>query len=158
MNPEREDGLSDFIKSVDEMIAGHFAVDALSKLRDSKACEVKDWAAAERILEQLIRSSIVHARSQVAGRTTGTMTFDQAMDAVRAGAKVTRPSWDILCLVAINVSIDDEERPIFFWKLDNCDGTFSGDGWPYKPTDEDRASTDWMLYQRPQDNWVELDF
>jgi len=151
--------LSDFLKSVDDMIARFFATDAVRELERSETCEVKDYAATEKILEQLIRSSIAHARSQVDGRKPGTMTFDEAMRLVRArDALVTRPSWNIFCLLAINDSIDDEEKPIFFWRLDNCDGTLTGDGWPYNPTDEDRAATDWMSYQAPQDNWIELDF
>jgi len=153
INPERGDGLSDFIKSVDDMIARHFAADAISELGRSTTCEVKDWAATVRILEQLIRCSIAHARSQVARRKPGTMTFDQAMQVARTNTMVTRPSWNIFCAIAPN----EEEGTLLFWKLDNCDGTFSGTGFPYKPTDEDRAATDWMFYQAPQDNWVELD-
>jgi hypothetical protein len=82
------------------------------------------------------------------------MTFDQAMQVARTNAMVTRHSWDIFCAITPH----EEDRALFFWKLDNCDGTFSGNGWSYKPSAEDRAATDWMLYQAPQDNWVELDF
>lgn len=82
------------------------------------------------------------------------MTFGQAMQVARTDAMITRPSWNIFCAIAPHA----EDGSLFFWKFDNCDGTFSGDGWPYKPTDEDRAATDWMIYQAPQENWVELDF
>lgn len=149
--------MSHFLKSIDDMIASEFTADALHELSYRQACDIKDRDVAEKILDTLIRCAIAHARMQVDARKPGTMTFDQAMEAARAGTKVTRPSWDILCLIAMNDSIDDEEKPILFWKLDNYDGTFTGDGWPYNSTDEDRAATDWMLYQSPQDNWVELD-
>ena len=136
------------------MIARHFAPDAARELAQSGTWEIKDYAATEKILEQLIRCSIAHARSQVDGRKPGTMTFDQAMQVARTGAMITRPSWNIFCAIASH----EEAGSLFFWKLDNCDGTFSGDGWAPTPSDEDRAATDWMLYQAPQENWVELDF
>lgn len=137
------------------MIARHFAFDALRELMNTAACDVKDSIATERILRQLIRSSINHARSQVDGRKTGTMTFHEAMRLVhtRDDAMVTRPAWDILRAVVL-----DDERSLSDLKLDNCDGNFTGVGKPFTPTDEDRTATDWMLYQAPQDNWVELYF
>jgi hypothetical protein len=154
MGREQENHLSDFIESIDDMIARHFAFDAISELRSARACEIKDWAAAERILGQLIRISIAHARSQVAGRKTGTMTFDEAMRLVRRqNAMVTRPAWNIFCCVRRS-----GDGSITFWRLDNCEGGLSGNGWPYKPTNEDRGATDWMFYQTPDENWVELDF
>jgi hypothetical protein len=76
--------LSHFIQSVDAMIAHAFAFDAIRELRDTKACDVKDWTATERILNQLVRTSIAHARSQADGRKSGTMTFDEAMGIVPA--------------------------------------------------------------------------
>jgi hypothetical protein len=82
------------------------------------------------------------------------MTFEQAMRMARRDAKVTRPSWGILRAVTLGgdgKSLDD-------MILDNTDGFRSGDGRPYAPTAEDRAATDWMLYQTPDENRVELDF
>jgi len=82
------------------------------------------------------------------------MTFDEAIGLVHTGnAMVTRPAWDIFCCLRLNY-----DGSLGYWKLDNCDGGWSGHGWPHTPTDEDRAATDWMLYQAPQDNWVELNF
>lgn len=83
------------------------------------------------------------------------MTFDQAMEMARSpGVLVTRRSWEISCGIR-----PDEEGSIFYWKLDNCDGLPSGNGWPYEPADEDRAATDWNALGRPRRrNWIELDF
>ena len=145
--------MSGFIESVDDMIARHFSFDAITELRDNGVCEIKDWAATEKIIQQLIRTSIAHARKQAEGRKTGTMTFDEAMQLVLTRDRmVTRPTWDIFLAVRNN------EDSIFYWKFDNCDGDSSGTGWPYRPTEEDRSATDWMIYQAPQGNWVELDF
>jgi hypothetical protein len=37
-----DDPLSDFVESVDELISRFFAFDALTELRDSSACDIKD--------------------------------------------------------------------------------------------------------------------
>jgi hypothetical protein len=154
MGREQEDRLSEFIESVDDMIGRHFALDARLELEKVITGDSKNWTAAEEILYQLIRSSIAHARSQLEGRKTGTMTFEEAMQLVRTRyAMVTRPTWNIFCCLRFDV-----DGSLAYWKLDNCDGGWSGDGWPYEPTDQDRAATDWMLYQAPQNNWVELNF
>lgn len=141
-------------------------MDALHELSRHNVCDIRDRHAVEKILKTLIHRSIEHARNQVDGRNRGTMTFDDAMGLVRnEGVMVTRPSWSIFCAVRtsypqrlLDDEGSDEENPVMFWRLDNCDGVPSGNGWPFGPSDEDRAATDWMLYQRPQDNWVELDF
>ncbi len=78
---------------------------------------------------------------------------------------VTRPGWNIFGGLRLEFPVQDEEvndqneddGELFYWKLDNCDGGTSGCGWPYRPTDEDRTASDWILYQAPQENWVELD-
>jgi hypothetical protein len=148
--------LSEFTESVDEMIASHFGFDALRELRDTKACEIKDRKIAERIIDQLIRAVIAHARTQVVGRRTGTMRFDEAMNRARRGAPVTRPNWGIFRAV---IRIDpDDFGELLNWTFDNTEGTNSGTGSRYTPTDEDRAATDWMIYQNPEENWVELKF
>jgi hypothetical protein len=144
--------VSDFIESLDDMIGHHFATEAVFELETKGACEVKSHGSTQKILYKLIRGAIAHARSQAAGRTAGTMTFEEAMDLARSGAIVTRPGWDIFQGLIIR------DGAIFYWKLDNCDGVPTGNGWPCEPNDEDRAATDWMLYQAPQDNWVELNF
>src|ERR1700691_1589441 len=149
---------SDFIASVDEMIARHFAVDARFELRKFTK-EQLNWDSVEAILQRLILCSIAHARNQVDGRKTGTMTFDEAMRLIATKrVMVTRPSWNVFCAVRMDEHYLDDTwvKEVHYWKLDNCDGNWSGDGWPYNPTDEDRAATDWMLYQAPQENWVEL--
>ena len=105
------------------------------------------------ILYRLIRSSIAHARSQVAGRKSGTMTFDEAIELSRSRTiMVTRPGWNIFG----GIRLDDDNK-VWYWELDNCDGGPSGGGWPYNPTEEDRAASDWMPYRAPQENWVEFD-
>jgi hypothetical protein len=82
------------------------------------------------------------------------MTFDEAMRMVSTRhALVARPEWNIFH--AIQRGTDGS---LWRFKLDNCEGGRSGDGWPYKPTDEDRAATDWIFYQPPDENWVELSF
>jgi hypothetical protein len=154
MTGEPEDHLKEFIESVDDMIGHHFALDARREIRKIIESNGKNWHAVENILYRLIRSSITHARSQVEGRKGGTMTFDEAIEQSRSrNIMVTRPSWNIFG----GIRLDDDGK-LWYWKLDNCDGGPSGNGWPYKPTDEDRAASDWMLYQAPQENWVELDF
>jgi hypothetical protein len=146
--------LSAFTDSVSEMIAGEFAFDALRELRDTKACEIKDMAAAEKILSQLVKASIAHALSQVEGRQSGTMSFDEAMELARSErASVTRPGWGIF-----NALMYDDGDVLRYWRFDNCDGNPTGNGFPADISDEDRAATDWMLYQAPQDNWVDLRF
>lgn len=88
--------MSDFIKSVDDLIAKDFMFEAMRELHDARACDIKDWAATERILKQLIRMSIAHARRQEAGRKTGAPSFDQAIRALRTSQYgVTRSSWSI---------------------------------------------------------------
>lgn len=149
--------MSDFIESVDDMIARDFSFEALREFQDTSACEIKDWAAAEKLMYQLIRSSIAHARSQLGGRKAGMMTFDEAMKLVRTqNAMVTRPRWHILR--AVRRGIAEYKGTFSDMKLDNHDGGTSGSGRPYEPTDEDRAATDWMIYQSPEENWVELTF
>jgi hypothetical protein len=106
------------------------------------------------------------ARREIAARPVGSMTFDQAMQAVVNGKMVTRSGWHILRALQECGNCDDPER---YWpfryqgwsisdmKLDNLQGVGSGSGDPYNPTDEDRAATDWMEYQRPEfDIWVDL--
>jgi hypothetical protein len=148
-----ENDLSDFIESVDDMIGRHFAMDAEREIRSVLEGDAKRRQSVEEILYRLIRGSISHARHQVEGRKTGTMSFDVAVELMRSrGVMITRPGWNIFGAIRI----DDDGEP-GYWKLDNCDGGISGDGWPYKPTDEDLAASDWMLYQSPQENWVELE-
>ena len=159
--PQQEIPLSDFIESVDDMIARDFASDAMRELKRS-ACDVKNSAKAEEILQLLIRSSIAHARSQFVGRNNGDMSFDQAMELARIErVAVTRPGWDIFLAVRIEekyITAEQHEEWCHYFRFDNCDGIPSGSGWPYRPSDDDRAATDWMLYQTPQDNWVDLKF
>jgi len=145
--------LSDFIESVDDMIAREGAFHALRTLRDSKACSITDWKAANEVLYHLILGSIAHSRRQLAGRWIGEMTFDEAMQVIRLGhLMVTRPNWNIFHAVRF-----DEDGSVGYWVLDNGDGDWSGFGRPYHPTDEDRAASDWMRYQAPQECWVEFD-
>ena len=127
----------------------------MRELHNAGACEIKDWATTERILEQLIRISIALARRQVAGRKIGSMTFHQEAHAARTSEYgVTRPSWSLLR----TVRRDSFNGPLRDYYLDCYDGGGSGTSGSYTPTDEDRAATDWMFYQTPDDNWVELDF
>jgi hypothetical protein len=149
-----EDRSSEFIESVDDMIGRHFASDAKRKIQNVIKSEAKNWQAVEDILYKLIRSSITHARSQIDDRKPGAMTFDEAVELLHTRrAMVTRPEWSIFAAMRL-----DDDGELGYWELDNCDGGCSGVGRPYKPTDEDRAASDWMLYQAPQENWVELDF
>lgn len=143
--------LAEFIESVDDLIGRHFATDAERKIR--WALDNAENRAIEEILYKLIRVSIAHARSQVEGRRTGTMTFDAAIELLRSrGVMVTRPGWNIFVAIRRN-----DDGNLGYWELDNCDGGWSGSGSPYRPTNEDRIASDWMLYQPPQDNWIELD-
>jgi hypothetical protein len=61
--PAREEALSELIKSVDDLVTHDFAFDAFHELRENGFCEIKNPAAATRILEHLIRTSIARARS-----------------------------------------------------------------------------------------------
>ena len=121
-----------------------------------------DWYQVEKILETLIRMSIAHVRSQLEGRKAGTMTFDEAMDLIaQEQVMVTRPSWGIFNALRMDEEYTDEGtwiKTLGYWRLDNTEGTYSGDGHPYHPTEEDRAAKDWMLYQTPEEHWVELEF
>jgi hypothetical protein len=145
--------VSEFLESVDDMIGRHFAPDATSELKRTLTNDPGNWAAAEQVLHQLIRTSIAHARNQVERRRPGTMTFEEAMAKTRIGnAMVTRPAWNIFRALRL----DDDQ--LLDFTLDNCDGDPSGLGKPYKPTDDDRAARDWMLYQAPAENWIELHF
>ncbi len=153
----REGTLSDFIESVDELVAEHFSSDAHWALREFLGHN--DSVRVRRLLNNLIRGSIAHARSQVENRGTGTMTFDQAMQLVfTRNAKVTRPEWSIFRAVALEpalasepgsmevnsetiekalTSFADRETCFFLnWNFDNCDGFPSGSGFPYNPTEE----------------------
>jgi hypothetical protein len=153
MAAEPKDPSADFIESVDDMIGRHFASDAKRDIQNAIKSDAKNWQAVEDILYKLIRSSIAHARSQVNGRKAGTMTFDEAVELVHSRrVMVTRPDWNIFCAIRL-----DDDGNLGYWELDNCDGGWSGVGRPYKPTEEERATADWMLYQAPQENWVELD-
>jgi hypothetical protein len=155
MSGEPESHSTEFIESVDDMIGRHFSTDARRKIQNVIESNGKNWHAVEDILYRLIRSSIAHARSQVAGRKGALMTFDEAIELSRSRSiMITRPGWDIFG----GIRLDDDDGKVRYWKLDNCDGFPSGEGWPYNPTDEDRAASDWMLYQAPQKNWVELGF
>jgi hypothetical protein len=59
------------------------------------------------------------------------MTFNDAMGLVRnKNARVTRASWSVLCTVTFDE--DSEDEPIFLWRIDNCDGTLTGSGGPYR--------------------------
>jgi hypothetical protein len=155
MTGEPEGNLAEFIESVDDMIGRHFAIDARREIQNVIERDGKNWHAVEDILYRLIRSSITHARSQAEGRKGGTMTFDEAIELARSRSiMVTRSGWNIFG----GIRLDEDDGKVWYWKLDNCDGFPSGGGWPYNPTDEDRAASDWMLYQAPQKNWVELGF
>ena len=146
--------MSQFTDSVGDLIVRHFVDDAMRELVDRHACDVKDWNATARILGQLVRTSIAHANKQVNGRQAGTMTFQEAMDLARTSDEmVTRTAWRIERAVVPRA--DDDLHDMY---LDNTEGGWSGSGTPYKPTDEDRAATDWMLYQTPEENWVDLCF
>lgn len=148
--------MSEFTESIDDLIASFFTDETLMQFQRSSACSINDYKKAYAILDRLIRTSIAHARKQIAGRKTGTMTFDEAMRIVRKEDEmVTRPGWGILRAVRRNFGFPGS---VCNFKPDNTEGLGSGDGWPYKPTDEDRAATDWMYYQTPDENWVELDF
>jgi hypothetical protein len=154
MTREPEGHLSEFIESVDDMIGRHFAGDSTRKLQNVIESDGKNWHAVEDILYRLIRSSITHARSQVEGRKGATMGFGEAIELLRSSSiMVTRSGWNIFGGIRL-----DDDGNVWYWKLDNCDGGPSGSGWPYNPTDEDRAASDWMVYQAPQKNWVELGF
>jgi hypothetical protein len=136
------------------MIARNFALDAKLELRDVMKVQASDWNAVVEILYQLIRASIAHARSQEQGRKTGTMTFDEAMELMRTrNTFVTRPSWGIF-----NAIRRDDDGKFWYFTFDNCDGYASGGAIPTDIPDEDRAATDWMLYETPDENWVELEF
>lgn len=81
------------------------------------------------------------------------MTFEEAMELVQTKHDlVTRSSCNIF------FALRHLSEGVVLWELDNCDGIPPDSGRPYKPTQEDRDATDWMLYQKPQDNWVELEF
>jgi hypothetical protein len=140
------------------MIGRHFAFEAKCELRTLLTKAPGDWPAVEQVLHQLIRTSIAHARNQVERRGTGTMTFKEAMAKARnvnapiRNAMVTRSAWNIFR----TIRLDDDHLMDF--ELDNCDGDPSGSGSPYEPTDDDRAASDWMLYQAPDKNWIELYF
>lgn len=156
--------MSDFVESVDDMVARHFAIDGKIALRDTVGGD-KNWANAEKILYRLIRSSLAHARNQVENRRTGKMTFDEAIRLVHTSdAMVARPNWNIFCAIITAGSGDairDDaacDGSLHYWTFDNCDGSRGGSGHPYHPDDEDRAATDWMVYQSPTENWIEPDF
>lgn len=87
------------------------------------------------------------------------MTFEEAMQLISSEpVMATRPCWNIFRGVRQYKAYPDGDDFIEDFVLDNCDGDWGGSGHPYHPTDEDRSATDWMLYQSPQENWVELDF
>ena len=67
MSDGPEDNLAEFIESIDDMIGRHFGRDARLEIQVIES-DGKNWSAVEDILYRLIRSSITHARSQVAGR------------------------------------------------------------------------------------------
>jgi len=153
MTAKPDNHSSEFTESVDDMIGRHFAGHARRKIQWIIETDGKGWHAVEDVLYSLIRKSIAHARNQVAGRTGGKMTFGEAVALSRSrSVMVTRPGWDIFGGLRL-----DDGGEVWYWKLDNCDGGPSGSGWPYKPTDEDLAASDWIVYQAPQENWVELD-
>ena len=116
--------MSDFIKSIDEMVTVEFSHDLKLEFRDVMRVKADDWNAIEEYAHEAILKAIAEARHCVASRTPGSMNFEQAMKAARRGAMVTRHDWNILR--AIQADLDD--KALFgSFKLDNYDGSSSGD-------------------------------
>jgi hypothetical protein len=64
---------------------------------------------------------------------------------------ITRPHWGIC-----NALRHDHDGGFTSWTFENVEGIPTGDGVPAQIAEEDRAATDWMLYQSPKDKWVYL--
>jgi hypothetical protein len=103
--------------------------------------------------------------NQTAVRKTGALTYLEAMQLVVSGRSVTRTGWGILhAIMAMKEAFDDdyygcnrepsiftEGQSVWDWEYDNADGSRGGFGEIYDPTPEDRAATDWMEYQIPEE-------
>ena len=152
--------MSDFMESVDHMIARFNSNDAVHRLAETGSCTVKDWHGMNEILQQAIRTSIAHARKQISGRKKGSMSFEQAMQLTQSGwTMVTRSHWDIFRAIYYgHFEHHNLSGRLIEVMRDQLDAGIIGHEKLYEPSDEDLAATDWMLYQRPDENWVELDF
>ena len=102
------------------------------------------------------------SREQIALRRGGTITVDEAMQAVADDKMVTRPTRSILRALLDGDEDPDYHATFFYrgrtvlkWKLDNLDGGPSGSGDLYEPTDDDRVATDLMEYHRPDEVWFD---
>jgi hypothetical protein len=84
------------------------------------------------------------------------MTFAEAVRLVKEeDALMTRPSWPLLRLIARGYP---HKRLPHLWDVDNFDSGLSGWSSLYEARDADRAATDWMFYQSPEENWLDLEF
>ena len=153
----------EFIASVEDMIARHFVIDASMDFVTKKTGKVDRDGVFESVVYRLLRAAMEKVRKQLAVPRSGTMTFAEAMRAVANGKLVTRPGWEILRALARGPKDNESSGYVVddwvvddFYRLDNLDGAPTGNISPYVPTDEDRAATDWMQYQRPMfDMWID---
>jgi hypothetical protein len=139
----------EFIASVEQEAAHDLSINAGMKICRIMTGELKRNGLVEEVVCKAIYTAFDFARRQIAARNIGKMTFAEAMQAVTKGKLVTRPGWHILRVV-VNFERRDEGE-VFDWELDNFDGFPSGGGSPYEPTEDDRAATDWMEYQVPEE-------
>jgi hypothetical protein len=134
----------EFVNSVDELVARQIA-------RQTSWSIPQRNLDAETAIYEAIKCSLEIARKEIARPRQGTMTFPEAMDAIAAGKKVTRAGWGILRTLAREF----DDKAVQHYRLDNLDGTLTGTSADYVASNDDRAATDWMIYQPPEEEfWV----
>lgn len=141
----------EFIESLDHLIARHISHRAMIKI---ERLANRDSELIDAIVYRSILAAFDDLRSALAQPRTGCMTFEQAIDAVVEDKMVTRPHWGVLEALVPTQFYDSryfhhKGRAIDRFELDNLDGTPTGHGSSYSPSDEDKAATDWMYYQAP---------
>ena len=78
------------------------------------------------------------------------MTYDEAMNLADRGTLVRRAGWEpavgVNYIVDYDVDTDEEVWAPTIWELDNEAGIQTGSCRGYVPSDDDRQSADWELY------------